>query len=89
VCSPALASQRLHTTLAGKLIVLETLSALAYAFVLRGRAPAPFALLGNALLMVGVAWARGAARAHSRRAQRGASLFTSTRVTAAPWRGFR
>jgi drug/metabolite transporter (DMT)-like permease len=51
------ASQRLPTTLAGQLIVFETLSALAYAFVLRGRAPAPAALLGIVLLMVGVAWA--------------------------------
>jgi drug/metabolite transporter (DMT)-like permease len=51
------ASQRLPTALAGQLIVFETLSALAYAFMLRGRLPQPAALLGIALLMVGVAWA--------------------------------
>ena len=33
------ASQRLPTTLAGQLIVFETLAALAYAFMLRGRVP--------------------------------------------------
>ncbi|MBE7420325.1 MAG: DMT family transporter [Ideonella sp.] len=51
------ASQRLPTTLAGQLIVFETLSALAYAFVLRGRAPVTLTLLGIALLVAGVAWA--------------------------------
>jgi len=51
------ASQRLPTTLAGQLIVFETLSALAYAFVLRGRWPAPAALAGVGLLVAGVAWA--------------------------------
>ena len=51
------ASQRLPTTLAGPLIVFETLPALAYAFVLRGRAPAPLTLLGIGLLVAGVAWA--------------------------------
>ena len=51
------ASQRLPTTLAGQLIVFETLSALTYAFVLRGRAPEPIALLGIGLLVAGVAWA--------------------------------
>lgn len=51
------ASQRLPTTLAGQLIVFETLSALAYAFALRGRAPEPLTLLGIALLVAGVAWA--------------------------------
>jgi drug/metabolite transporter (DMT)-like permease len=51
------ASQRLPTTLAGQLIVFETLSALAYAFVLRGRAPEPITLLGIGLLVAGVAWA--------------------------------
>lgn len=51
------ASQRLPTTLAGQLIVFETLSALAYAFVLRGRLPEPLTLLGIALLVAGVAWA--------------------------------
>ena len=51
------ASQRLPTTLAGQLIVFETLSALAYAFALRGQVPAPVALIGIALLVAGVAWA--------------------------------
>jgi len=51
------ASQRLPTTLAGQLIVFETLSALAYAFVLRGRWPEPVSLLGIGLLIAGVAWA--------------------------------
>jgi drug/metabolite transporter (DMT)-like permease len=51
------ASQRLPTTLAGQLIVFETLSALAYAFALRGRLPEPLVLLGITLLVAGVAWA--------------------------------
>jgi drug/metabolite transporter (DMT)-like permease len=51
------ASQRLPTTLAGQLIVFETLSALAYALALRGGAPPPLTLLGIALLVAGVAWA--------------------------------
>jgi drug/metabolite transporter (DMT)-like permease len=48
------ASQRLPTTLAGQLIVFETLSALAYAFVLRGTAPPPATLAGVVLLVAGV-----------------------------------
>ncbi len=48
------ASQRLPTTLAGQLIVFETLSALLYAFVLRGQMPAPATLAGIALLVAGV-----------------------------------
>ena len=51
------ASQRLPTTLAGQLIVFETLAALAYAFTLRGRAPGPVTLAGIALLIAGVMWA--------------------------------
>jgi len=51
------ASQRLPTTLAGQLIVFETLSALAYAFVLRGRLPAGATLAGIACLVAGVIWA--------------------------------
>ena len=51
------ASQRLPTTLAGQLIVFETLSALAYAFVLRGHAPEALSVLGIGLLIAGVAWA--------------------------------
>jgi drug/metabolite transporter (DMT)-like permease len=50
-------SQRLPTALAGQLIVFETLAALAYAFVLRGRAPGPLTLAGVVLLVAGVAWA--------------------------------
>jgi drug/metabolite transporter (DMT)-like permease len=51
------ASQRLPTTLVGQLIVFETLSALAYAFVLRHQWPAPATLAGIALLVAGVIWA--------------------------------
>jgi len=51
------ASQRLPTALAGQLIVFETLSALAYAFILRGRAPEPLTMAGIALLIAGVMWA--------------------------------
>jgi drug/metabolite transporter (DMT)-like permease len=48
------ASQRLPTALAGQLIVFETLSALAYAFVLRGQWPEPLTLIGIGLLVIGV-----------------------------------
>ncbi len=48
------ASQRLPTTLAGQLIVFETLSALAYAFALRGEWPAPATAGGIGLLVAGV-----------------------------------
>jgi drug/metabolite transporter (DMT)-like permease len=51
------ASQRLPTTLVGQLIVFETLSALAYAFMLRGQLPAAATLAGVALLVAGVLWA--------------------------------
>jgi len=51
------ASQRLPTALAGQLIVFETLAALAYAFILRGRAPEPLTMAGIALLIAGVMWA--------------------------------
>ncbi|QPF71906.1 DMT family transporter [Roseateles sp. DAIF2] len=51
------ASQRLPTALVGQLIVFETLAALAYAFLLRGRPPAALTLLGIALLVGGVVWA--------------------------------
>lgn len=51
------ASQRLPTTLVGQLIVFETLSALAYAFLLRGAWPQPLTALGIALLVGGVVWA--------------------------------
>jgi drug/metabolite transporter (DMT)-like permease len=51
------ASQRLPTTLVGQLIVFETLSALAYAFLLRGEWPAALTFAGIALLVVGVMWA--------------------------------
>ncbi|MEO7851771.1 MAG: DMT family transporter, partial [Rubrivivax sp.] len=51
------ASQRLPTTLVGQLIVFETLSALTYAFMLRGEEPAPTTLAGIALLVAGVLWA--------------------------------
>ncbi len=51
------ASQRLPTTLAGQLIVFETLAALSYAFILRGSAPGALTLVGVALLIAGVSWA--------------------------------
>ncbi len=51
------ASQRLPTTLVGQLIVFETLSALAYAFMLRGQWPDRLTFAGIALLMAGVVWA--------------------------------
>ena len=51
------ASQRLPPTLAGQLIVFETLAALSYAFLLRGRAPQIETLVGVALLVAGVVWA--------------------------------
>jgi drug/metabolite transporter (DMT)-like permease len=48
------ACQRLPTSLAGQLIVFETLSALLYAFILRGNMPPPQVLAGVALLCAGV-----------------------------------
>jgi drug/metabolite transporter (DMT)-like permease len=51
------ASQRLPPTVSGQLIVFETLSALTYAYTLRGRAPQPLTLAGIALLIAGVVWA--------------------------------
>jgi len=54
------ASQRLPTTISGQLIVFETLSALAYAFALRGEWPGWPTLAGIVLLVVGVAWALSA-----------------------------
>ena len=51
------ASRRLPTALAGQLIVFETLAALAYVFLLRGRWPAPVMAAGIALLIAGVLWA--------------------------------
>jgi drug/metabolite transporter (DMT)-like permease len=51
------ASQRLPPTLAGQLIVFETLAALSYAFVLRRSVPQVETLVGVALLVAGVVWA--------------------------------
>lgn len=51
------ASQRLPTALVGQLIVFETLSALAYALMLRGTMPDPGTLVGAGLLVAGVLWA--------------------------------
>jgi len=48
------ASRLLPTALAGQLIVFETLSALGYAFALRGQLPGPATAAGVALLVVGV-----------------------------------
>jgi drug/metabolite transporter (DMT)-like permease len=51
------ASQRLPTSLAGQLIVFETLAALACAFVLRGGLPPAATAGGIVLLVTGVVWA--------------------------------
>jgi drug/metabolite transporter (DMT)-like permease len=51
------ASQRLPTSLAGQLIVFETLAALGYALALRGTWPPALTLIGIGLLMGGVWWA--------------------------------
>ena len=51
------ASQRLPTALVGQLIVFETLSALAYALLLRGAWPPPLTGIGVVLLIAGVSWA--------------------------------
>jgi drug/metabolite transporter (DMT)-like permease len=51
------ASQRLPPTIAGQLIVFETLAALSYAFLLRRAWPEPQTLAGIALLVVGVVFA--------------------------------
>ena len=51
------ASQRLPTALVGQLIVFETLSALAYALLLRGGWPPPLTGIGVLLLIAGVSWA--------------------------------
>ncbi len=48
------ASRRLPTTLVGQLIVFETLSALAYALLLRGSVPPAATLAGIVLLVAGV-----------------------------------
>ncbi len=50
------ASRRLPTTLAGQLIVFETLAALLYAFIWNHSLPALQVLLGIALLCIGVLW---------------------------------
>lgn len=51
------ASARLPTSLAGQLIVFETLAALLYTFVFRGQFPATQILAGAGMLCVGVALA--------------------------------
>jgi drug/metabolite transporter (DMT)-like permease len=48
------ASRLLPTSLTGQLIVFETLSALLYGFIWRGQTPAPLAVTGIALLVLGV-----------------------------------
>jgi drug/metabolite transporter (DMT)-like permease len=49
------ASQRLPTSLAGQLIVFETMAALLYTFIYRGGLPAPQILVGVCMLCLGVA----------------------------------
>jgi drug/metabolite transporter (DMT)-like permease len=51
------ASQRLPTALAGQLIVFETLSALAYAYIWRQQWPGVVTFVGIGLLVAGVLWA--------------------------------
>ncbi|QDZ29228.1 DMT family transporter [Noviherbaspirillum sp. UKPF54] len=68
------ASQRLPTSLAGQLIVFETLSALLYAFIWRGTVPPVPVLAGVVLLCAGVAMGVGAFH----RAQRKEALAGST-----------
>mgnify|MGYP002144770996 CR=1 FL=1 len=51
------ASQRLPTSLAGQLIVFETLAALTFAYLLRGQWPGGLSLAGIGLLLAGVLWA--------------------------------
>ena len=48
------AIQRLPTALVGQLIVFETLAALCYAFMLRGKMPELMTLLGVGFLIAGV-----------------------------------
>ena len=57
------ASQLLPTSLAGQLIVFETLSALLYAFLLRGSWPGAATLAGVGLLVAGVVLGMRAAQA--------------------------
>ncbi len=52
-----IASQRLPTSLAGQLIVSETLFALAYGFVYEGRWPTATEWLAAALFTIGIVWA--------------------------------
>lgn len=48
------ASQRLPTSIVGQLIIFETLAALVYAFILRGKIPPSLTLLGIVLMIAGV-----------------------------------
>ncbi|SFD71387.1 DMT family transporter [Massilia yuzhufengensis] len=50
------ASRRVPVTLAGQLILFETLFALAYGFVYRGTGPRPLELAAIGLLVAGVTW---------------------------------
>lgn len=50
------ASQRLPPTLAGPLIVFETLAALAYTYIWRGQWPETVTLAGIVFLVLGVVW---------------------------------
>lgn len=50
------ASQRLPTALVGQFIVFETLTALAYTYLLRSQWPEPLTIIGIGLLSVGVLW---------------------------------
>jgi drug/metabolite transporter (DMT)-like permease len=59
------ASQRLPTSLAGQLIVFETLAALSYAFLWRGTPPGPEVVAGIVLLCCGVALGMRAFRIHA------------------------
>jgi drug/metabolite transporter (DMT)-like permease len=71
------ASKRLPTALAGQLMVFETLSAMAFTFVLRGAVPPWVSCLGIALVIGGVIWAVRATSGQARRQDRAAAVDTA------------
>lgn len=74
------ASKRLPTALAGQLMVFETLSAMAFTFVLRGTAPHWVSCLGIALVIGGVVWAVHAMSGQARRQGRSGMAERAERV---------
>ncbi|HYD95128.1 MAG TPA: DMT family transporter [Noviherbaspirillum sp.] len=71
------ASQHLPTSLAGQLIVFETLSALLYAFIWRGTAPTISVLAGILLLCIGVMFGLRAFQHHGGTGRRGQQAVVS------------